>query len=372
MSRESDLSKKPQEHRFPCASCGAQLAFAPGTEHLECQYCGHRNTIEASPESVEELDFRSYLLRLQDEVENEETELVKCDACAAELERPANLAAFACPFCGSNIVTEGGSTRRLIPPKSLLPFRLNANEARRAWLAWMGALWFAPNALKERARADHRFDGIYLPYWTYDALTESDYAGRRGDDYWVSETYTSRDANGNTQTHTRQVRRTRWRSVSGHVTVPFDDVLVTGSRALPVKYLEKLEPWDLEDLVPFEESYLSGFKAETYQIDLAEGFERARTIMDGVIRQAVCQDIGGDHQRISSLHTRHHDLTFKHILLPVWISAFRYGGKTYRMVVNARTGEVQGERPWSAWKIFFFVLAMIAIIATVIVLAQSS
>ncbi|MFT7620329.1 MAG: hypothetical protein ACI97A_003986, partial [Planctomycetota bacterium] len=168
----------------------------------------------------------------------------------------------------------------------------------------------------------------------------------------------------------RQVRKTRWSSASGRVRVPFDDVLVPGSKAMPRKYLDELEPWDLEALAPFEESYLSGFKAETYQIDLVTGFDRAREIMEVKIRQVVCVDIGGDHQRISSLTTRHDDLTFKHILLPAWISAFRFKDKTYRMVVNARTGEVQGERPYSAVKIFFFVLMIISIIGVIVYFAN--
>ena len=39
------------------------------------------------------------------------------------------------------------------------------------------------------------------------------------------------------------------------------------------------------------------------------------------------------------------------MLLPVWVAAFRFVGRPYRFVVNGRTGEVQGERPWSFWKI---------------------
>jgi hypothetical protein len=44
-------------------------------------------------------------------------------------------------------------------------------------------------------------------------------------------------------------------------------------------------------------------------------------------------------------------LTFKHVLLPVWLAAYKYRGKTYRFVVNGQTGRVQGERPYSAFKI---------------------
>ncbi|MBV9774716.1 MAG: hypothetical protein JO040_12240, partial [Gemmatimonadetes bacterium] len=79
-------------------------------------------------------------------------------------------------------------------------------------------------------------------------------------------------------------------------------------------------------------------------------------------------DIGGDEQRIHSTDTRYDDVTFKHILLPVWISAYRYREKVYRRLVNARTGEVQGERPWSWIKIALLVLFVAALVIVGVVL----
>ena len=85
--------------------------------------------------------------------------------------------------------------------------------------------------------------------------------------------------------------------------------------------------------------------------------------MQPVIEDSIKRDIGGDVQQIHSIHTDYQDITFKHILLPLWISAYKYNDKTYRFTVNARTGEVQGERPYSGWKIFFFCFTLTAIIA---------
>ena len=58
--------------------------------------------------------------------------------------------------------------------------------------------------------------------------------------------------------------------------------------------------------------------------------------MEPEIRDTINRDIGGDHQRISSVDTEYFDVTFKHLLLPVWISAYLYAGQTYRFLVNAR------------------------------------
>ena len=73
--------------------------------------------------------------------------------------------------------------------------------------------------------------------------------------------------------------------------------------------------------------------------------------MERVIRRDVKFDIGGDRQRIRDIDTKVSDVTFKHILLPVWLAAYKYRGRTFRFVVNGRTGRVQGERPYSAIKI---------------------
>ena len=78
--------------------------------------------------------------------------------------------------------------------------------------------------------------------------------------------------------------------------------------------------------------------------------------MDRMIARDVKYDIGGDDQRIGQIDTTISDVTFKHILLPVWLAAYKYRGQSYQFVVNGRTGRVQGERPYSAWKIGFAVI----------------
>jgi len=134
-------------------------------------------------------------------------------------------------------------------------------------------------------------------------------------------------------------------------------VLVLASRSLPKRFTDGLEPWDLSALEPYAPQYLAGFRAEGYAVELDEGFTEAREIMDRAIARDVRFDIGGDRQRIHDIQTQISDVTFKHVLLPVWLAAYKYRGETYRFVVNGRTGRVQGERPWSAWKIALAVIA---------------
>ncbi len=220
-----------------------------------------------------------------------------------------------------------------------------------------------------RAAESNGVKGVYIPAWTYDSNTETDYTGERGVDYQETETYTDYE-NGKPVTRTRTVTKTRWYPVRGHVRNTFQDVLVLASESLPRKHADKLAPWDLKNLTPYTDDYLSGFVAESYQIDLPHGFDRAREIMEPTIRQTICSDIGGDHQRIGSTNTAYNDIKFEHLLLPIWISAYRYLEKTYQFLVNARTGEVQGERPWSVWKIVLLVVTILAVIGIIVMLVN--
>ncbi|MGK9169509.1 hypothetical protein KXR53_24550 [Inquilinus limosus] len=345
---------------FTCASCGAQLEYAPGTRAMKCPYCGHENPIEPAPASaVEEIDYSAGLAEAEQSAPTETVSVVACKRCAAEFQLDPAIQASRCPFCGTPIVLEPRALTHL-RPGAVLPFGFDAKAARAKYEAWLSGLWFAPNDVKRLAKADNGFVGMYVPYWTFDCATSSDYAGQRGDDH----TRTIRDGG-----KTRTVIETRWTPRSGTVARDFDDVMVVASRSLPQGYLDKLEPWDLGALVPYDERYLRGFGAQHYQLGLADGFETAKAKMEPEIRLDVRRDIGGDRQTISRIRTSYSAVTFKHVLLPVWLNSFRYGGRTYSFVVNGRTGEVQGQRPWSWVKIG---LAVLATLVAVLVFAALS
>ena len=101
-----------------------------------------------------------------------------------------------------------------------------------------------------------------------------------------------------------------------------------------------------------------------------EGFEIAKGIADPEIRDLIRRDIGGDEQRIISINTQYNDITFKHLLLPVFVSAYKYKDKLYQFLVNGRTGEVQGQRPYSWIKIAGLVVLVAAVVGSIIYFAN--
>jgi len=350
-----------------CCNCAANLSFKPGTDSLVCPYCNTQNTLASAPAEIIENDYRKFLSENGNAVPKEELTVCKCSNCGASTTLPPNVTSSTCPYCDTPLVLQNAATCSLIKPKYLLPFKIERNQAKDKFIAWVKGLWFAPNKLIDYARhSTEKLNGVYMPYWTYDSNTVTNYNGERGEYYYVSVSY--KDANGNTKT--RQERRTRWYPASGTVNEVFDDVLVCAAESLPHKLSQKLEPWDLKELVDFDPRFLAGFLTESYQLNLEHGFEKAKNIMSAQISVTVKSHIGGDTQRVHNMNTSYNDIMFKHILLPLWISAYKYNNKTYRFTVNARTGEVVGERPYSFWKIFLLVASIIVTIAAIIIIAD--
>jgi predicted RNA-binding Zn-ribbon protein involved in translation (DUF1610 family) len=363
----------PKEHRWPCEQCGAQLRYAPGQTELVCDHCGHVQAIPATAgrsrdAALIEHDLHRALADNLPGAAMEEVRTTTCTNCGAQIEFQGASHATECPFCASPVVVDTGA-QRLIKPQALVPFALDERQAREAMVKWMGNLWFAPNTLMEYARKGRAMNGVYVPYWTFDADTSSTYTGQRGVYYYVTRTVTVQE-NGRSVQKQVQERKTRWYPASGRVSRDFNDVLVLGSTGLPRGLATSLGPWTLDALAPYAPDYLAGFNAEGYTVPLDAAHAEAQQEMSYVIRQDVERDIGGDEQRVDSVDTTWSEETFKHVLLPVWLAAYKYNGKSYRFLVNGQTGKVRGERPWSVWKITFAVVVVAALALAAVYIAN--
>ena len=203
-----------QTHRFPCDQCGADFRFDPSAGKLICDHCGNDAPIEGmgrNAQPIRELDFDAALNAQLPEAEIEETRVLSCPNCAAQVDLGGADHAAECPFCATPVVT-GTGTHRHIKPKAVLPFALDERTARRAMKDWLGQLWFAPNGLQEYARKGRKMQGIYVPYWTFDADTKSRYKGERGTVYYETQTV-MRDG----KPEKIQVQKVRWHAASGRV-----------------------------------------------------------------------------------------------------------------------------------------------------------
>ena len=369
--RPKDTPSQDQGKKFPCQKCGAKLDFDPDAQSLKCPYCGHVEVIADDVAPGAELFLEEYLKKgtSHKAVVPGRSSQVTCVACGAVVLLEDKVATDRCPYCNAHLENKPESAEPMIPPASMLPFRLGLRHAIEAFNKWIASRWFAPTALRKLANLG-QLTGLYVPYWTYDAMTVTHYDGERGDDYTETEHYTETNAKGETETKTRTVTKTRWSFVSGQVKHFFDDVLICGSQSLPTGLISGLNPWPLDELEGFRPQVLSGFQTERYAVSLSDGFDAAKEEMDGKIRSLCCQDIGGNHQRLHSVRTRYSAMTFKHILLPVWLALYRYRNETYRILINGCTGKVNGTRPYSWVKIALLVLGILLVIGLIIALVM--
>lgn len=354
---------------FPCDECGADLVFSIGRQSLECPYCHAVKKIEIPPdEEIVEQDLEAMLARIQErkrtgEVDKSNTgeHEIRCESCGADVIFLGTLTSTACPYCASPLQRDKvHDAPQRIPVNAVLPFAIPQEKAAANLRAWVQSLWFAPNEFKKQG-AEGKFSGVYLPYFTFDALTFTRYVGERGDHYYVT-VGSGKDA--------KQERRTSWTTVSGQFRSDFDDVPVLAVHGQDPTLIRALEPWPFRLCKPFRQELLAGFFSRTYDIELADCFREARGRMEAAITAEVNQRIGGDEQSITSQKSAYSALAYKHLLLPVWLMVYRYQDQPYRIAVNAATGEVQGQRPYSWVKITLAVAGALAVILTFAALAS--
>ena len=341
---------------FPCEECGAELTFHIGQQKLECPHCGHIKDLHVDPTTkVQERDLESMLAKVAEwrekgVTDQQATSEVRCGACGGTVVFTGNLTSSECPYCGVPIQRENIHTSpQRIPVDGVIPFLINHEKAAQLLRDWVASRWFAPNEFKKRG-AEGKFNGVYMPYWTFDAMTYNVYSGQRGDTYYVTV------GEGNEQ---RQEPRIAWTPVSGTFERFFDDVISFAANGIPSWMMVALEPWRIDKCVPFNQQLLAGFLARTYDIPLDQGFQDAKYRMDVAIAGDAQGRIGGDQQQLQHVSSTYHALTYQHLLLPVWLLAYRFTDRTFQVAINASTGEVQGERPYSKVKITLAVIAAI-------------
>lgn len=338
------------------------MKYQPGTENISCDYCGHQETITLDENGFEELELYPYLKEMGAQRHSEEVSMLQCKNCGATQHIEENYKSLHCVYCSMPLVIEDQYQEEWILPGAVLPFQIDQKRSYQIFQSWVKRLWFAPNKLK-KASLDPQFTkGLYLPYWTFDAQLRAQYSGQRGEYYYENK----RVRNAQGKMVNQRVRKTRWYPASGEVSGFVDDTLVEASKQRKGRVPSKIARWNLKLLQPFNSSFLRGFVTEKYTIPLKQGHLAAKGEAEDIARRWCRQDIGGDTQRISHMNMQLSEETFKHILLPVYISAYRYNGKEYNFFVNGENGQISGTRPYSFWKIFLTVLLGILIIATII------
>lgn len=330
-----------------CPNCGATVTFDPATGMMHCDYCGYSCELPKPNDEngICEMDFDAALHK-ESFNWGEQKKSVQCKQCGAVTIYDALETAAVCPFCGSTSVMPA-ATGNTIAPGAVCPFAVTKEKAGESFSNWLKKKWFAPRKAKKNAHPD-AFNGVYLPYWTYDAQTTSNFSARAGYDRRV------RDKNGGTKTETD------WRHVSGVYQEFIDDEVVMASKRFEDSGVKDCGPYRLSKLVPYSPQFLAGFVAERYSVGLKEGWGKAQVSINKKLHSHIEKYVKSKWRcdRVSSVRfsTLYSNITYKYVLAPAWISSFQYNGKTYQFAVNGQTGKVGGKAPVSAFRVILAVL----------------
>jgi DNA-directed RNA polymerase subunit RPC12/RpoP len=350
----SDVTEEVTDKK--CPNCGATIIYDPETRGMLCEYCGYKKELPLpdSEESIVEIDFLT--------AENKKSfdwgvskKSIVCSNCGGESIYDALETAAVCPFCGSTSVMPAANNES-IAPGGVCPFEIPMNKAGSLFTKWLKGKIFTPSAAKKQAKPE-AFKGVYLPYWTFDSLTTSSFTGQAGYDRQVKR--------GDSY-----VTETSWRSVSGVYQEFIDDQLVVASKRNEDSGVKRAEPFDFAKMVPYRPELVAGFIAERYSIGLQDGWTNAQELIRNRLRINIESFIrkNWNADRAGSVHfsTQFDKITFKYILIPVWISSFTYKGKSFQFVVNGQTGKVGGKAPVSPLRVAIAILIAIAIIALIV------
>lgn len=311
-----------------CAECGASVEVRPadGDVTLVCPSCGHHQAITAEAPAAKD-DVAALLEASLAAADVDEQATLTCGRCGAQTTVAPTVLAERCPFCGTPTISP--SRDRFRRPSAVLPFALDEAAARAAVVAWERGLWFSVGRLGPRDGA-WPLAPVYLPYWSFDWQVVTEYEGARG--------------------HTSD-NKTTWTPVTGTVRTRVDGSTVLGSRGIDREQGAELEPWDAERAVAFKDAYLQGVRAELSALSFAEARDLGLRLLDRQIEYEVQRDIGGDRQRIDTRRTRYEAASVRLVLMPIWVTHYEHAGRRHQVLVNARTGEVLGDRPVNRTKL---------------------
>lgn len=342
---------------FVCNHCGGTIKFNIASQKFTCSSCKTEQSLETLSDTIIEYDFSKYLEREKASVPFEGMAVVVCQNCGLEITLSESQIAATCPMCASTQIASA-KQHAGIAPEGVIPFQIDKHEAQKKFRTWVKSRWFAPNDFKKKY-GEGALNGMYLPFWTYDASVLSRYKGEGGKYRQV------KNKDGKEETVTD------WYPVSGVVTSFFDDVQVCASEK--EKNIKGILPYNtVHDAKAYSPGYLSGYYAEIYKIKADTAFESAKKIMEAQMRDLAREKILSqyDTARVQSIDTTYSGVTYKHMLLPMWSSAYGYKSRTYSYLVNGETGKVSGQRPYSPAKIASAVICgIIALILAVMLLS---
>ena len=339
---------------FKCPQCGAVTAYSIIDGGLKCTHCGYYEApkSETVGKGAQQFEFTIETMERAIYGWGEARKALECQNCGAEITLPVQAMTATCPFCASSKVVHRPASQDILRPKFLIPFKIEEQVCMKIAREWLGSTWMTPKELRQAAMVAD-FIPIYLPFWTFDATATSKWQAEVG--HTREERYYDRSSH-EWKTRTKTV----WRWESGQVQLPFDDVLIQGTRFISRLLLGRINVYKFDGLVPYEPSYLAGFQAQSFDITLESAWEESRSEMREVTRRECIAKASSLKIRNFSMDLDFDGETWRYILLPVYVASYVYSGRAYQALLNGQSGEISGQRPVNWKKVWLVIAALLS------------
>ncbi len=354
-SGDEQTAERTYTEIVKCAGCGANMVFHPETQSLICPHCGSKKEF-AEYKQAKELELLGGLVK-DDKWSGDKETVFMCENCGANVVLAKGETATDCPFCGTSHVKKKEELSG-IKPNAVVPFIFGSDVAATYAKKWAKSKIFAPRGFKKNLVSES-IKGVYTPCFTFDSHTSSSYDGR------IGTTHTRTVCSGKDK---RVETYVVWRNIRGTEYLNFDDVLTTAGSKFDQKKLDKISPYATNAACSFKEEYLLGFMAYHYDRPIEYCWECAKLSMDKKIRKEILSHYVYDEFGYLNVSTTHEEVTYKYVMLPVYVGNFRHKKKVYNYYVNGTTGKTWGKSPKSLWKILGTIFASAAVIGLIYLL----
>ncbi len=320
-----------------CPNCGGAVEFNIGAQTLKCPYCDTEFDIAAMQQAeefaanaVEQINWNSQGSQWG-AGETDGISVYACNSCGGEIVADATTGATSCPYCGNQVVMKGQFSGAL-RPDLVIPFKLDKKAAKEALKKHFSGKKFVPKSFLTDSKLDE-IKGVYVPHWLFscDAVINAKFSAEKIRKW-------SDNDNNYTEISTFDVYR------SGYI--GFDNVPVDGSTKMPDDLMESIEPFNINDAVPFNTAYLAGYLADKYDVDMNQSMDRANQRIKTSACDAFEESIHG-YDNITQIGANMNVANgiYKYALYPVWILNVKWNGKTYTYAMNGQTGKLVGDIP---------------------------
>lgn len=339
---------------YYCSNCGGVMQFDVKTQSLKCPNCDTQVNIVNDSGKIVEHNLNKRVER-KISVQEKQSSTMQCKGCGAMVEVSSDCTATECPYCGSSYVLAEKQAEAIVPD-GVVTFKIDKQEVKERFGKWINKRWLAPGKLKHLYESD-KIQGIYVPYWTFDADIICDYSAEGGK--------RRKEKVKNSDGSVSEKTVVDWYNTHGRIKHFFDDVLVKASKNFKASLLKGVEPFDTKkQLVSYSPEYLSGYSAECYSVSLEDAHREANNIMESQLKSMAREDVRRHYDEVRNVRIApdYRDESYKHILIPVYATAFTYANKNYTVLINGQNGKIKGDYPKSPIKIAIIVIIIIAII----------